>query len=53
MKLEGGNVKAKAGTYTIEGSKVDIKADVTAPKAMIDDLQAKRHLKSPNIEDGM
>ena len=53
VKLEGGNVKAKAGTYTIEGSKVDIKADVTAPKAMIDDLQAKRHLKSPNIEDGM
>lgn len=52
-KLEGGKVSMKADSYTVEASKMDVKADLSAPKAVINDLQVKTHLKSMNIEDGM
>ena len=48
----GGNKTAVYGDTTING-KTDIKGDVTAPKATIDNIEAKSSFKSTNISDGI
>ena len=48
----GGSTNAVFGDTTING-KTDIKGDVTAPKATIDNVEAKSSFKSTNIQDGM
>ena len=58
VQLDGGNTavggskNAVFGDTTING-KTDIKGDVTAPKATIDNVEAKSSFKSTNIQDGM
>ena len=58
VQLDGGNTavggssNAVFGDTTING-KADIKGDVTAPKAAIDNVEAKSSFKSTNIQDGM
>ena len=58
VQLDGGNVAvggSKAEVYgatTING-KTEVKDELKAPKATIDNLEAKSSFKSPNISDGM
>ena len=58
LQLDGGNASvggsktAVYGETTING-KTDIKGDVTAPKATIDNIEAKSSFKSTNISDGI
>ena len=48
----GGSQTAIFGDTTLNG-KTDIKADLKAPKATIDNLEAKSSFKSTNISDGI
>ena len=48
----GGSKTAVYGDTTING-KADIKGDVKAPKATIDNIEAKSSFKSSNISDGI
>ena len=58
LQLDGGNANvggsktAVYGDTTING-KTDIKGDVKAPKATIDNIEAKSSFKSTNISDGI
>lgn len=58
VQLDGGNVSVGGsktdiyGATTING-KTEAKDEIKAPKATIDDLQAKSHFKATNIEDGV
>ena len=58
VQLSGGNASVGGsktqvyGDTTING-KADIKGDVKAPKATIDNLEAKSSFKSTNISDGI
>ena len=58
VQLDGGNVSVGGsktdiyGVTTING-KTEAKDEIKAPKATIDDLQAKSHFKATNIEDGV
>jgi hypothetical protein len=58
LQLDGGNANvggsktAVYGDTTING-KADIKGDVKAPKATIDNIEAKSSFKSTNISDGI
>ena len=58
VQLDGGNASVGGsksqiyGDTTING-KADIKGDVKAPKATIDNLEAKSSFKSTNISDGI
>ena len=58
VQLDGGNVSVGGsktdiyGATTING-KTETKDEIKAPKATIDDLQAKSHFKATNIEDGV
>ena len=58
LQLDGGNANvggsktAVYGDTTING-KTDIKGDVKAPKAVIDNIEAKSSFKSTNISDGI
>ena len=58
VQLDGGNASVGGsktqvyGDTTING-KTDIKGDMTAPKATIDNLEAKTSFKSQNISDGI
>ena len=58
LQLDGGNANvggsktAVYGDTTING-KTDIKGDVTAPKATVDNVEAKSSFKSTNISDGI
>ena len=58
VQLSGGNASVGGsktqvyGDTTING-KADIKGDVKAPKAAIDNLEAKSSFKSTNISDGI
>ena len=58
MQLDGGKLNAGGdktalfGETTVNG-KTAFKADVTAPKATIDNLEAKTSFKSTNISDGI
>ena len=58
LQLDGGNAAvggsktAVYGDTTING-KADIKGDVKAPKATIDNIEAKSSFKSTNIDDGI
>ena len=58
LQLDGGNANvggsktAVYGDTTING-KADIKGDVKAPKAVIDNIEAKSSFKSTNISDGI
>ena len=58
LQLDGGNANvggsktAVYGDTTING-KADIKGDVKAPKATIDNIEAKSSFKSSNISDGV
>lgn len=58
VQLSGGNAAvggSKAEIYgaTTVNGKTDIKGDLTAPKATIDNLEAKTSFKSTNISDGI
>ena len=58
LQLDGGNANvggSKTGVFgdtTING-KADIKGDLKAPKAVIDNVEAKSSFKSSNISDGI
>ncbi|MBP5398321.1 MAG: hypothetical protein J6Y32_06850 [Bacteroidales bacterium] len=58
VQLDGGNLNvggsktALFGETTVNG-KTAFKADVTAPKATVDNLEAKTSFKSTNISDGI
>lgn len=58
VQLDGGNANVSGsatqiyGDATLNGA-AEVKGELKAPKATIDDLQAKTHFKSQNIEDGM
>jgi len=58
VQLDGGNASVGGsktqiyGDTTING-KTDIKGDVKAPKAVIDNIEAKSSFKSTNISDGI
>ena len=58
VQLDGGNVSVGGsktnvfGETTVNG-KAAFKADVTAPKATIDNLEAKTSFKTTNISDGI
>ena len=58
VQLDGGNVAlggSKAEVYgeTTVNGKTTFKGEVTAPKATIDNLEAKTSLKTPHISDGI
>ena len=58
VQLDGGNANvggsktAVYGETTING-KTEVKDELKAPKATIDNIEAKSSFKSPNISDGM
>lgn len=58
VQLDGGNLSVSGsktalfGDTTVNG-KADFKADIKAPKATIDNIEAKSSFKSPNISDGI
>ena len=58
VQLDGGNTSVGGsktqvyGDTTING-KTEVKGEVKAPKATIDNLEAKSSFKSPNISDGI
>ena len=58
VQLDGGNASVGGSKTQIYGdttinAKAEVKGDLKAPKAVIDNLEAKSSLKSPNISDGM
>ena len=58
VQLEGGNLSASGSKTQLYGEttindKTEVKGDFTAPKITGDDIKAKSHFKSSNIEDGM
>ena len=58
VQLEGGNFSASGSKTQLYGettvnAKTEIKGEFKAPKITGDDIQAKSHFKSTNIEDGM
>lgn len=58
LQMDSGKVEIsgdKTGLYgeTTVNSKTSFKAEIDAPKAVVDSLQAKSQFKSPNISDGM
>ena len=52
VQLSGGNASVGGSKTAVYGT-AEVKSELKAPKAAIDDLQAKSHFKSQNIEDGM
>jgi hypothetical protein len=58
VQLDGGNANVGGsktqvyGATTING-KTEVKDELKAPKATIDNVEAKSSFKSPNISDGM
>jgi len=58
VQLEGGNLSASGSKTQLYGettvnAKTEIKGEFKAPKITGDDIQAKSHFKSTNIEDGL
>jgi hypothetical protein len=58
VQLDGGNASvggSKTGIFgaTTINDKTEVKGELKAPKATIDNLEAKSSFKSPNISDGM
>ena len=58
VQLDGGNASVGGSKTQIYGdttinAKTEIKGDLKAPKAAIDNLEAKSSFKSPNISDGI
>lgn len=58
VQLDGGNASVSGSATQIYGdatlnAAAEVKGELKAPKATIDDLNAKTHFKSQNIEDGM
>lgn len=58
VQLDGGNLSVSGGKTQLFGEttvngKTSFKADVQAPKATIDNLEAKTSFKSTNISDGI
>lgn len=58
VQLDGGNASVGGSKTQIYGdttinAKTEIKGDVKAPKAVIDNLEAKTSFKSANISDGV
>jgi hypothetical protein len=58
VQLDGGNASlggSKTEVYgpTTINDKTEVKGEIKAPKATIDNLEAKTSFKSPNITDGM
>jgi len=58
VQLDGGNASVGGSKTQLYGdttinAKAEVKGDLKAPKAVIDNLEAKSSLKSPNISDGM
>ena len=58
VQLDGGNVGvggSKTDVYgdTTINAKTEVKGELKAPKATIDNVEAKTSFKSPNIKDGM
>ena len=58
VQLDGGNVGVGGSKTDIYGdttinAKTEVKAELKAPKATIDNVEAKTSFKSPNIKDGM
>ena len=57
VQLDGGNLSLSGGKTGLFGDttvngKAEFKADIKAPKASIDNVEAKTSFKSPNISDG-
>lgn len=57
VQLDGGNLSLSGGKTGLFGDttvngKAEFKADIKAPKASIDNIEAKTSFKSPNISDG-
>ena len=58
LQLDGGNANVGGSKTTVYGDttingKTEIKGDVKAPKAVIDNIEAKSSFKSTNISDGI
>lgn len=58
LQMDGGKVEISGDKTTLYGettvnAKTTFKAEIDAPKAVIDSIQAKSQFKSPNISDGM
>ena len=58
MQLSGGNTSlggSKTQVYgeTTINAKIEVKDEIKAPKATIDNLEAKTSFKSQNISDGI
>ena len=58
VQLDGGNLNIGGGKTAVFGDttvngKTDFKADIKAPKASIDNVEAKSSFKSTNISDGI
>ena len=58
VQLDGGNLSLSGGKTGLFGDttingKTEFKADIKAPKASIDNVEAKSSFKSPNISDGI
>lgn len=58
VQLDGGNLSLSGGKTQIYGEttvngKTAFKADITAPKATIDNVEASKSFKSTNINDGI
>ena len=58
VQLADGNASLSGSKTQVYGettinAKTEVKGELKAPKATIDDLQAKTHFKSQNMEDGM
>jgi len=52
VQLDGGNASLGGSKTEIYG-KTEVKDELKAPKATIDNIEAKSSFKSPNIQDGM
>ncbi len=58
VQLSGGNASVGGSKTQVYGdttinAKAEVKGELKAPKATIDNIQAKSSFKSPNISDGM
>lgn len=58
VQMDGGNLAMSGGKTELYGATTvygaaDFKADIKAPKAAIENLEAKKSFKSPNISDGI
>ena len=58
VQLEGGNLSAGGSKTQVYGettinAKTEVKDELKAPKATIDNVEVKSAFKSPNIQDGM